>query len=249
MKYFPPVKGFSLIELLVALSILAVVAAIIVPRLLNLQSQADAAVAQQMQSQINTTYAQWRDAGGTVSAFSSYVNSYGSAILYLLGGLADTGTNRPTFATIGSGLLAVTATDPENSPLLRLCLPASTSISLASPSNVVVAGDYSYFYNPGSDNFQVLAGNLANLSWNSIPGDPPETFTLSPSQMTSIGMDTGGTFNISTAIVANTPVGQSVTLYTYDGASIYYQATVTNEGVNASGKTSLLITFSQAAVP
>ncbi len=56
--------AFSLIELLVALSILAVVAAIIVPRFTNIRSQVAATVAAAQFSQINESYNSWTSLGG-----------------------------------------------------------------------------------------------------------------------------------------------------------------------------------------
>jgi prepilin-type N-terminal cleavage/methylation domain-containing protein len=60
--------AFSLIELLVALSILAVVAAVIVPKFLNVKSQAVEAVLSDHVTQLNSMYQQWLSLGG------SYVN-------------------------------------------------------------------------------------------------------------------------------------------------------------------------------
>jgi len=61
-------RGFSLIELLVALSILAVVAAIIVPRFMNVRQNASVAVAASNLRQIQNMARQFVALGGTITA-------------------------------------------------------------------------------------------------------------------------------------------------------------------------------------
>ncbi|MGD0904731.1 MAG: prepilin-type N-terminal cleavage/methylation domain-containing protein [Terracidiphilus sp.] len=60
--------GFSLNELLVALAIIALVAALIVPKFMNVQQAAKDTVAQQMASELNHVYANWVGSGGTVGS-------------------------------------------------------------------------------------------------------------------------------------------------------------------------------------
>jgi prepilin-type N-terminal cleavage/methylation domain-containing protein len=64
--------GFSLIELLVALAILAIVSAIIVPKFLGVRDQAGKVVAQQAVSELNNTYNQWVGLGGQIIGWQSY---------------------------------------------------------------------------------------------------------------------------------------------------------------------------------
>ena len=61
-------RAFSLIELLVALSILAVVTALIVPRFLNVREQAATTTAEAQIKSINNIYNQWVALGGTPGA-------------------------------------------------------------------------------------------------------------------------------------------------------------------------------------
>jgi prepilin-type N-terminal cleavage/methylation domain-containing protein len=63
-------SAFSLIELLVALSILAVVAAIIVPKFVGVRTAAANTVAQQNISELNDAYNRWQALGGTYAAAS-----------------------------------------------------------------------------------------------------------------------------------------------------------------------------------
>lgn len=76
--------GFSLIELLVALSILAVVAAIIVPRFLNVRGQAAATAAEAQRQTIQTAVQQFISLGGTIPA--------GAGVADIMGFLATTPT-------------------------------------------------------------------------------------------------------------------------------------------------------------
>lgn len=95
MKTLPSSRGFSLIELLVAIGILAIVAGVVVPKFLNVQSQAEDTVAKQIQSELNTTYANWKASGGTVTGIP-----YGSTLLYQL--YAPIGSSTKTISADGT---------------------------------------------------------------------------------------------------------------------------------------------------
>jgi prepilin-type N-terminal cleavage/methylation domain-containing protein len=97
-------RAFSLIELLVALSILAVVTALIVPRFLNVREQAATTTAEAQIKALNNIYNQWIALGGTtgtstasqIVAFLSTVPASSttaratSTLLTSFGGCADT---------------------------------------------------------------------------------------------------------------------------------------------------------------
>jgi prepilin-type N-terminal cleavage/methylation domain-containing protein len=61
--------GFSLIELLVALAILAIVSALIVPKFLNIGQSAEQIKALKNISELNSTYNQWSATGGQINGW------------------------------------------------------------------------------------------------------------------------------------------------------------------------------------
>ena len=79
--------GFSLIELLVALSILAIVAAIVVPRFLNVRQDAELAVMNQNLSELNSEYYKWMNLGGVFNPQGYWDSNFVAAIMitYFLG--------------------------------------------------------------------------------------------------------------------------------------------------------------------
>lgn len=88
-------KAFSLIELLVALSILAVVAAIIVPRFLSVRENAADTVATAQIKALNNAYTQWQSLGGTlgtgtVANVMTFLTTQGSTSSTTRAGLAAT---------------------------------------------------------------------------------------------------------------------------------------------------------------
>ena len=70
MRLRAPIHSFSLIELLTALSILALLAGIIVPRYLSVMQQASLQVIDSNLSEISHQTQMWQSLGGTIS--SSY---------------------------------------------------------------------------------------------------------------------------------------------------------------------------------
>jgi prepilin-type N-terminal cleavage/methylation domain-containing protein len=69
-------RSFSLIELLVALSILAIVAAIIVPRFLNVRSQAATTTTQAQEKALSSAIQQWIAMGGACAGSAPKAADY-----------------------------------------------------------------------------------------------------------------------------------------------------------------------------
>jgi prepilin-type N-terminal cleavage/methylation domain-containing protein len=109
--------GFSLIELLVALSILAVVAAIIVPRFLNVRSQAAATTSQAQQQELQSDIQKWVSLGGTGGSGDNNAGDF-------LGLLTETASGTPPTRT------AVGALGDSSGNF------GSTSVSLSLSNNV-----------------------------------------------------------------------------------------------------------------
>jgi prepilin-type N-terminal cleavage/methylation domain-containing protein len=69
-------RGFSLIELLVALSILAIVAAILVPKFLGVRENAKATAVQSSLDEFNHEVSMWQSLGGQRAASQGVDNPY-----------------------------------------------------------------------------------------------------------------------------------------------------------------------------
>lgn len=97
-------KGFSLIELLVALSILAVVAAVIVPRFLNVRTEAAYTATQSQQRTLQRAIQQWLSLGGGATGTPGVItssNKSGDILLFLNQTAAAAGGARPTGGSTG----------------------------------------------------------------------------------------------------------------------------------------------------
>jgi prepilin-type N-terminal cleavage/methylation domain-containing protein len=96
--------GFSLIELLVALAILAVVSAIIVPKFLNVRDNAGKVVVQKNIDELNAAYSKWVSLGGILNWTGSGSNDIGATgdptididqadVCFILGFLCEPGVD------------------------------------------------------------------------------------------------------------------------------------------------------------
>ncbi len=123
-------RGFSLIEILVAICIVVIVATIAVPVYSSLQTDVQQAAAIQIQSELNGAYAKWKDSGGMITA-----NATTSDILWVLSAPtpADGSARKsPNGAVVDGGV----------SNLVSVTLPQGTDLSpyLTSSSVTVMTG-------------------------------------------------------------------------------------------------------------
>ena len=130
--------GFSLIELLVALSILAVVAAIIVPRFLNVRSQAAKTTAEAQKKVIEHAVQQFLALGGT-NTNNSALNS--GNVLYFL--------NQSSTSRTGTNISDSTGSFSSNSISLQLDITEASEFSEDS-----LSGEEGGFYMSAEDGGQ-----------------------------------------------------------------------------------------------
>jgi prepilin-type N-terminal cleavage/methylation domain-containing protein len=187
MKRIPLTRAFSLIELLLGIAVIAIVAAVIVPKFLSVQSQANNAVMQQMSDQLTSTYANWKAAGGSITGLTTAYTGYGSVILTVLSGKADVaGSTAPASATAGG----VTVTDPPiQAGQIRLDLPVGATIDPSNPSNVVFTNNYSIIFSPATETFQVLPKGAAYISNGSAAGGYPNFQVMTDSGYLTYSLD------------------------------------------------------------
>jgi prepilin-type N-terminal cleavage/methylation domain-containing protein len=137
-------KAFSLIELLVSLSILAVVAAIIVPKFLGVGDQAKLAVASDARVQIENALQQFRALGG------SSTNCSPGSIIQFLAKTAPRGTYIE-----GGNTLSDSAGVPSSS---MISLPITVNTDMSTNSSSTALGCFSYAYSMAGFNTPPAAG-------------------------------------------------------------------------------------------
>jgi prepilin-type N-terminal cleavage/methylation domain-containing protein len=146
-------RGLSLPELLVALSIIAIVAAVVVPRFRDVRAKAQEAYLNENVRRMNSAFATWEAAGGVVGS-----NAKTSEILRMLGsepGVAlslDSGTTDDTSDDIidssGSGVA--------NSSRVRINLPSDIPLP-SSPEAILVVGGKKLFFDPAQKAFVAIS--------------------------------------------------------------------------------------------
>jgi prepilin-type N-terminal cleavage/methylation domain-containing protein len=209
MKRSP--NAFSLIELLVALAVLSIVAAIVVPNYIGLQTQAKDIAAKAMADNLNSTYANWIAAGGQSASgakTSDILNTLTSS------GAVNSAQNPWSF-------------DMGNSNAIRLAL---ASLGAAAQQDVVLVNDnIALKYDPSTGQFSAVIlpsnGGAALLNGTIVAKDPATgnlIFAATPSvagqvvkfgtnQLAVVDPATGTpvTVPMSSAIVPQIPPGYS----------------------------------------
>jgi len=169
-------SAFSLIELLVALSILAVVAAIVVPRFLDIQRQAKDTVAAQMASQLNHTYAEWIASGGSVGG-----NVATADLLTVL--TSDGQISVPSHDGYGA------VSDGGTSQNIRIATNSELATALASTlnSNTVPYQDSYIFFDNTTQQFSTISqSSLEAINWSgfltnfTVPNGTPMSYNGAP---------------------------------------------------------------------
>lgn len=149
-------RGFSLIELLVALSILAVVAALIIPRFLNVRTQAADTMAAAQVKSINSIYSQWIALGGTPATigfnniyFLSYAASSSTAAR-ATGAATACPTCTDTIGNFGSNsisLSGVSVTTGYTAATLTASLEDGIYGTIGTTASLLKIGNYYYTIN------------------------------------------------------------------------------------------------------
>lgn len=166
-------QAFSLIELLVALSILAVVAAVIVPRFLNVRAQASQTTTQTQQQTVQRAVQQWLSLGGTCSAGTTTAGKQTAAldIITLLGT-----PSRAAGSPQGTAKDSSTANFGSNTIGLNLSTGSATTQG---------------FYSAGGlQKYCDGAGNIYTVSVNPSNGNTMFTIDTAATGFSSVGSDT-----------------------------------------------------------
>ncbi len=211
-------KGFSLIELLVALCIIAIVCTILVPVLSNMQTQAQITTSTAMSDQLNNAYSDWKSGGGSVTGGNGIPTNAD-----LLSVLTSAGGTPATSISAHDGYAGLS--DGGTSQNIRVSAPDSLTTALAglagtpNAANAITAGGYIYSFDGGA--FHVFPSNVVtNVSWGS-----PVTGGILPTTGTDVAngstLQMGESYTMSPSPIVIEPTTLAVnaqqTLYSYDG--------------------------------
>jgi prepilin-type N-terminal cleavage/methylation domain-containing protein len=155
-------RGFSMTELLVALGIIAVTAALVVPRFIDVRQRASEAYYQENVKRLNRAFATWEAAGGYVGA-----SAYTSDILKLLGSQPGTvlsfdgGTSGSADDVIDGG--AAVGVSGISSSSVRITLPSDLSLPTSGRLNSVNYGNGALTFDASTKTFTYT--DLSSATW------------------------------------------------------------------------------------
>lgn len=153
MRSNPLIKGFSLTELLVALGVLAIVAAVIFPRFLNIRNNAADTAAVAMATELNRVYGAWTATGGKING--NYVAT-SDLLGVLTGALSASGTGGGAYSSISETV---------ESKNVRISAPAGMMLPEILSNTVAYNDGYIAFDNQSQKFFVSTGRNLDNLTW------------------------------------------------------------------------------------
>jgi type II secretory pathway pseudopilin PulG len=152
-------QAFSIIELLITLSVLALLTTALVPRFTAIHEEATNTATQVIQEQLNHIYASWRAAGGLVGT-----NPYTSDIIAVLVGIESTPgqiVQRGSSETLVNDSTQAAA----NIRISNLPTPP-IAVAATAPSTTVVLGNTVVWYDKPSDSFMACAQSAVdNAHW------------------------------------------------------------------------------------
>lgn len=143
-------SGFTMVEILVVLTILGVIAGLIVPNLLQGRAVAIEGVASETQSRLTDVYNQWTHAGGTHSTSASHDLTV--LMVQTLTGVPSQGGVKTTNggAYIDETLYMVGSMSPAGA--VRITLPALMTIDPANGGKVMYDKRYEISFAPSGAN-------------------------------------------------------------------------------------------------
>ena len=182
-------RAFSLMELLIALAVLALAAAIVVPRYLNMQTQAQDAVATSMADELNHVYGNWKSSGGVITGtptLAGILTMLSQTSTVVAPGIPTTPGVNVAAIPLSDGYLydagasSAIRYNPPNSMILP---PTSNGIAAIAFNGIFI------IYKSGSDSFTGVSQTTAITG-----GTPPDTY-LDCATGTTYDL-TGGTYKV-----------------------------------------------------